>query len=109
MLLRQGDVLLTKIEESPHLAENARTKVEPAERGYVLAEGEVTGHAHVIEALPEVELFTIGDVLYVRTLDAPAKLVHEEHAPIDLEPNSLYQVTRQREWTDDDEARYVAD
>jgi hypothetical protein len=49
MIYQQGDVLLTKIDSLP-----LGNKVERKERGYILAEGEATGHAHVIEE--EIEM-----------------------------------------------------
>lgn len=56
-------------------------KLERDSRGRViLAEGEVTGHAHAIEA-PGAELFALDDNSEDKLLRLPsrAKLRHEEH------------------------------
>ncbi|HLD91473.1 MAG TPA: hypothetical protein VI911_10795 [Patescibacteria group bacterium] len=47
----------------------------------VLAEGEVTGHAHVIDA--EVEVFEDKDQRFFN-LKESATIVHEEHKPITI-------------------------
>lgn len=88
---RQGDVLLKPVNEIPVGA------VEAAPDGdrVVLAYGEVTGHAHAIEAM----LATIlkhGGKEYLRVLPG-AFLRHEEHAPIEIEPGA-YEIVHQREY-----------
>ncbi len=63
----------------------------------VLASGEASGHAHVIDN-PDAELF--DDPLTGRRflrLVAESKLTHEEHSPIALPPG-LYEVRRQRSY-----------
>lgn len=85
----------------------------------VLAEGEVTGHAHVIDS-DEAELWTVPDEaaeartamterMFLRVLaEGGVSLVHEEHAAL-LIPPGEYEVLRQREWTDELEPRWVVD
>ena len=52
-------------------------RVKRQKKGYVLREGEATGHAHVITK--EVELFDKGnDTMLLRT-DKPIEIEHEEH------------------------------
>ena len=97
---RQGDVLLIRIDRIP-----AGT-TEVARRHLVLAEGEVTGHAHRIESESAVMLTTAESATFVR-LSKKAQLIHEEHAAIDL-PAGTYKVIRQREYTPT-EIRRVAD
>jgi len=41
-------------------------------------------------------------------VDAPSDLVHEEHAPIHLEPG-LYKIVRQREYQPRSKPRWVVD
>jgi hypothetical protein len=101
-LKRQGDVLLVAIDEVPP---RARPLPREQER-LVLAHGEATGHHHAI-ADRRAELFTTDDELV--TVDEaselyllvhggdPVELVHEEHAPIPVEPGA-YRVRRQREY-----------
>ncbi len=69
----------------------------------MLAEGEATGHAHVVAgrsrlvewrrrrryAAPETRRFLV--------VEQPARLSHEEHLPIELDPG-VYEVRRQREY-----------
>jgi hypothetical protein len=74
----------------------------------VLAEGEATGHAHVLES-EEAELFREDEdlidageaaalYLLVHGTEA-APLVHEEHTTLDVLPG-VYRVVRQREYRD---------
>lgn len=97
---RQGDVLLVaeKIPEGTKLRKRRRV---------VLAEGEVTGHAHVLEAPAETEVFTDVDAEFVRIMGANGLLVHEEHSTIEVPPGD-YKVVRQREYHPE-EIRRVAD
>lgn len=90
-VFRQGDVLVRRIDKIP-------AKAQPrARKGrIVLAEGEVTGHAHAIVE-PEALLYDLGDELFLHA-DGTVTLRHEEHAPISLPPGD-YQVVRQREYT----------
>ena len=110
--IRQGDVLLIRLEQTPEefLAEFARgLDWVPRERGrLVLAEGEATGHAHIIDT-DDAELMRRDDDL----LDPDAAaglflLVHGtdsaplEHETLDVPPGA-YRVVRQREYRDPDE------
>lgn len=100
--LRQGDVLLHPVECIPEDA--VRQKHQ---KRLVLAEGEVTGHAHAIRAqAKQLRHFTNGSEVYLE-VNFPVTLEHEEHGPLTLEPG-CYQVRRQvEEWMD--EVRQVAD
>lgn len=84
---RQGDVLFVKVANlPPKVIERKNT---------VLVDGEATGHAHRL---------TVGQIWQTREgglfLEARAgsKIVHEEHAPLKLEPG-YWQVIRQREYS----------
>lgn len=97
MLYRHGDVLLRRLGDSPELAD-ARARDE-----VVVAEGEVTGHAHRVRG-ERVELRdesdNSGDVLGKLRLYLPqgGTITHEEHGPIDLPPG-MYEVRHQRTQT----------
>lgn len=96
-LYRQGDVALVPVEAIPESA----TPVARDRGRLVLAYGEVTGHAHVIDA-PEAEatlLTTEEGERFLRLVGA-APLVHEEHAPITVAPG-LYRLPPQVEWSDE--------
>jgi len=97
-MYRQGDVLLRSVQAIPT---TARPVARDAGR-IVLAYGEVTGHAHAIEA-PESEatLLSVSENERFLRLVADVDLVHEEHATIRL-PAGDYAVVRQRVWTDRD-------
>jgi hypothetical protein len=95
MFYRQGDVGILRVETVP---ETAVTKSPDPVRGVVLAYGEVTGHAHVVEGTT-VEFFTdpATETDFFR-VDELCEVTHEEHTKIELEPG-VYQVIRQREYT----------
>jgi hypothetical protein len=108
---RQGDVLLVSVPEIP-----ARAHAVPRDEGrIVLAYGEVTGHAHAIDA-PEAEatLLSASENERFLRLVADVDLAHEEHGTIRV-PAGTYRVVRQRVWDDaqaDDEEdrwRYAGD
>lgn len=90
-MVRQGDVLLVKIDDMPNSAE----EIESTGR-IVLAYGEVTGHAHAI-AVAQAKLFIDGQTRFLKVGDAGADLVHEEHSTIHLTPG-LYRIVQQREY-----------
>lgn len=90
-IYRQGDVLIRCIAALP--------KQKGAQRKTgVLAEGEVTGHAHKVETLEHTEVLEIGSGLYLRVGEEGVRIVHEEHAPITLPPGN-YEVEIQREYS----------
>jgi hypothetical protein len=87
---QQGDVLLFVVDSVPAKAKPRNS--DP--RGLVLAEGEATGHAHVIHdsgcALMEDE-----DKTYLTTKKG-ATVVHEEHKAVTVPPGT-YEVRKVRE------------
>jgi len=101
---RQGDVLLVATKEIPDAEPMKRSA-----RGLVLAEGEATGHTHVITA-ETAELVTADEAaeLYLLVHGTEAvELTHDEHATV-LVPPGTYEVRRQREYAPE-EIRRVAD
>ncbi|GAG45721.1 unnamed protein product [marine sediment metagenome] len=84
--LQQGDVLLNQVKRIPGGAE----PLDPRARGYVLADGEVTGHAHTIADVEAVELYEVKGTLYLKVL-TPTPLTHEEHGTVDL-PAGAYEI-----------------
>ena len=61
----------------------------------VLAKGESTGHAHVVED-DDAELIQLGERILLR-LGQSATVTHEEHKPVSLEPG-LYEIGRVAEF-----------
>lgn len=98
---RQGDVFLEKIDAIPA----GVTKQEPERRGFVLAEGEATGHAHTLD--PKYAALYQADSATYLQLVKPVDLNHQEHGTVTLPPGK-YRVVRQREYTPED-IRNVAD
>lgn len=88
--VQQGDVILRKLTAMPD------GNAAPVSKGRcVLAEGESTGHAHVIED-DEAELIRIGERMLLK-LGRAATVVHEEHGPITLAPG-IWEVGRVQEY-----------
>jgi hypothetical protein len=101
MVIQQGDVVLTRIDSIPQ-----GKKVERKERGYVLAEGESSGHAHTIEE--EIEMVEKDGVLYIGC-KGDTVIKHEEHKHVTL-PAGNYQISIVREYDHFlEEARKVQD
>jgi len=87
---QQGDVYIEAIASIP-----SGKKINRKNGKIVLAEGERTGHAHVIVA-PKIKWIEANDKRY---LDASTGFTvqHEEHGTIDL-PAGQYRVWQQREY-----------
>ena len=102
---QQGDVLVRQVAELPL---GLTTIPISARGGFVLAEGEATGHAHLLEA-DGVEMFADAQgTLWIKSIK-PAQLTHEEHHAQTIAPG-LYRVDRVREYDAfAEEARRVAD
>lgn len=93
--IRQGDIYLRPVDETPEDLEDRGTPV--------VAEGEATGHAHrltegttLIEPSDEEDASVEDLDLYVEVPDYGAELVHDEHDAIELE-GGTYEVIHQRE------------
>jgi len=79
---QQGDVLIV----SSQIPSSAKRVPKDGNR-YIIARGETTGHAHVVEACPEVELFEDHGVLYLAAAK-PTTITHEEHKPVTVPPGT---------------------
>jgi hypothetical protein len=107
MQYRQGDVFIEQA-EIPTAAKIVRSK----QRRLVLAEGEVTGHAHaiVLDHMPvgaTAKMLRDANREFLRIEGAAVVVEHEEHAPVVLAPGD-YGIIHQREYTPE-EIRRVAD
>jgi len=97
----QGDVILVKIDSVP-----LGKKVEKKQRGFVLAEGEATGHAHCV--LDEINLVEKDGTLYIGA-NEDFTITHEEHHQVTV-PAGNYEVRIAKEYDHfAEEARNVAD
>lgn len=90
MLWRHGDVLIAAVSALPS---HARRRP-----GSVLAHGEVTGHSHRFADLKDIQLWEVGNELFVEVLSDQANLVHEEHKTLSI-PKGTYRVWMQREYS----------
>ena len=97
-LWRQGDVFLIPTANLPTAGR--------VERRPVLAEGEITGHAHRLKDPASAQVFSVGQTLYLEVLADTATIVHEEHAPVTL-PRGGYAVRIQREYSPQEIRRVV--
>jgi len=90
-MYRQGDILLRPVSRLPRSA----FLLPDQESARVLAYGEKTGHRHVLtEGHVYASQGPRGQQTFVQ-VDSPARLVHDEHAMIDVPPG-IYEVVRQR-------------
>jgi len=89
-LLVQGDVVLEPVD----IFSDGK-KMMPDQRGYVLAEGEQTGHCHKIVKTESVTMIEANGKIYLRVTEA-VPLHHEEHHIIIIEPGE-YEVRKQLE------------
>jgi len=110
-LYAQGDLLIERVAD---VTPRCHADAQLSDGVVVLAEGEMTGHRHTVHE--PVSFFRddslardIPGGLYLghMKVDTTARVVHDEHAPIDL-PKGTYRVRRQRE-LDPREARLVMD
>ena len=103
--IRQGDILLIPVTLEAPAGCRGRSEV-------VLAEGEVTGHAHRL-AGAEVLDWSVGGQRYVQVVgEAAGTLRHEDHDPSPaavVEPGVTYRVVRQRQFSLADEWEQVRD
>lgn len=80
--------------------------VERVAGSVVIADGEVTGHKHQIRS-KDVEMYEYEAQRFLE-VRAPANLVHEEHATIELR-TGIYKIVRQREYVPSARPRHVED
>ncbi len=78
-MIVQGDVFFVRTRTVPREAKT----VNRTSGRIVIAEGEATGHAHVIHE--DVELYEKDEVLFIKTAKT-VEVRHEEHLPVTLNP-----------------------
>jgi hypothetical protein len=91
---RQGDIYFVKLDEEIDSGNAA-----PVKSG-IIAKGETTGHAHRVSPSSIAEgalLCLVGRSMFLRSLEAGATIVHDEHGPIEL-PRGSYAVVAQQEF-----------
>ncbi len=104
-IIRQGDVLLVPV-DVPAPADAAIS------REVILAEGEITGHAHRLRGTEVLE-WSIDGQRYIRVRGAElGTLQHEDHDPVPaavVAPEVTYRVVQQRVWDLSGQWRKVQD
>jgi hypothetical protein len=85
-IIRHGDVIVEKVEKIPESKSCGERKE--------LAFGEVTGHAHRVDV---GELFETKEGQLYLKVDTLAKLSHEEHKTMTLDPG-CYKITIKRQY-----------
>jgi hypothetical protein len=91
---RQGDIYFVKLDE-----EINSTRATPVKSG-IIAKGETTGHAHRVSQSSIAAgalLCLVGRSIFLRSPEAGATIVHDEHGPIEL-PAGSYAVIPQQEF-----------
>ena len=103
MFYQHGDVLI----KNAIIPQGA--KKEKVLNKVILAEGEITGHTHVIEDCKEkVETYKHGNIIYM-LVKQPVKVKHEEHKSFTIMPGS-YEIDRVKEFDPwEEEIRRVQD
>jgi len=105
-MLRQGDILLI-----PMVAIYPPMEARSAQE-LILAEGEITGHAHRLRGNSILE-WSVEGQRYIRVIgDEPGALSHEDHDPVPaavVAPEVTYRVVQQKEWDLKSEWRQVVD
>jgi hypothetical protein len=92
-LYRHGDILLKEVKDYPQNAKAKKVKE------FVVAEGEATGHEHLLVADPDTSFRVLtdeGGQVYLE-LGASAELSHQEHDTITVQPG-VFEVVREREY-----------
>lgn len=94
---RQGDVGLIKMIGG--LPANAKRDEKEDKRGVVLAEGEATGHYHVVEDKEAVEVFrNENDEMLLKVIkDTQLRHIGDDHSPVSLKAGDVYRVKIQQE------------
>ena len=103
MLKRQGDILLQKIDSIPEPA-SIHQRRDVVGTG-VIAEGEVTGHAHVLKG---GTLYSQAGKLYAVAEASGGTVVHDEHDTLVLE-EGVWLVHNQTEYVSETERAAVYD
>lgn len=93
-IYRHGDLSFHPIEKLPEGLEEVKH-----EGKFVLAEGEFTGHKHLmtVERPKDMTLMQDKEGRFYIKLDAEAKLSHEEHKELQFTPG-LYKMNVEREY-----------
>jgi hypothetical protein len=79
-VISQGDVTFVPVKAVP----KGGNKIADG----ILARGESTGHSHRVGTLEAAELYAIEGKMFLKVGDEGVSIVHEEHAPVTLDPGN---------------------
>ena len=99
---RQGDILIERISEAEFLKGK---KYLGKTENKALAEGEATGHLHLLTG--EVDIYGYSDDKMFEVKNT-ATLIHPEHKPLTFD-KGFYRVRRQREYDPIQHQRRISD
>jgi hypothetical protein len=99
----QGDVSIIKLTKA-----EKNLSFEPLKNGFIVAEGEVSGHHHKLVADREsiVEIARDTNGFYLNVKKGTATLTHQSHAPQTIE-KGLYFLGRQYEYNEVEERKVL--
>jgi hypothetical protein len=107
-IYRHGDILIKQIEILP----NNLKKVQET-KSFVIAEGETTGHKHLLQVLDRTAtdfcVYQNEQGNYILDMKSDGKLTHEEHKEITIK-KGIYFVGHEQEFSPfDEEIKRVRD
>ena len=89
--IRHGDIPLYVLDKLPEGVKEIKNN-----GSFVLAEGETTGHKHVITA-ERLQVFQSADGRYYLKVEGKSSVGHQEHKTITVLPG-IYEVGKEREY-----------
>jgi hypothetical protein len=89
---RNGDILISETT----LPKDAINTGEVSQ--IVLAEGEITGHKHLLRGTKIQTWKDIVGNIYVEVKEKPAQLTHEEHNTITIDIGKIYIIKHEQEY-----------
>jgi len=99
-MYRHGDLCIKRIEKLPNGLKKLSTNV--------LAEGEVTGHAHTLLG-NDFEIYEDKKGVMYLSVSSPTEITHQEHKTKEID-TGFYIIEREQEYCPfDEEIRKVAD
>jgi hypothetical protein len=79
-IMSQGDVTFIPVKDIP----KGFNRIHDG----ILARGESSGHSHRVAILEDAELYQMDGKMFLSVGDNGVSIVHEEHAPVTLDPGN---------------------
>lgn len=92
MIYRHGDLTLKSVK-----LDKSIVKLIGKFKKFVLAEGETTGHKHLLESKTAFNVYQNDKGQYILEMEGKSELTHEEHNKIELMPD-LYILGNEQEY-----------